>query len=156
MMSFTKLEEKMSELKELAESIDQVVKNMCANPGRSFSRDAHAKQLTDVIKGTKFPKDVADLFVDVTLISTPFTGAHSDDSFAALQELVKKEGKIVDNLLHCIADLKDTEHLLTVMDFTKGPKTKKTKVSFKKQRELAKKELETRGNPEYNVDYYLG
>ena len=146
----------MSDPKSSAESIDQAVRNMCANPGRSFSRDAHAKQLFDVIKGTKFPKDVADLFVDVTLISTPFTGAHSDDSYVALQKLVKKEGQIVNNLLHCIMDLKDTEHSLTIMDFSKGPTTKKVMVSFKKQRALAAKELEKRGSPAYDPEFYLG
>lgn len=146
----------MSEPGNQAEVINQVVKHMCANPGRAFSRDAHAQQLLDVIKSTKFPQKLADLFIDVTTISTPFSGAHSDDSFEALQKMVKEQGDIVNNLLHCITAIKDTEHSLTIMDFTSGTKTKKVMVSFKKQRELAKKELEKRGSPAYDPDCYLG
>lgn len=146
----------MSENVNSAEVIDQVIKNICANPGRSFSRDAHAKQLLDVIQKTNFPQNVADLFVEVTLISTPFTGAHSDDSYEALKALIKEKGHIVDNLLHYLMEIKDTEHSMTIMDFTSGVKTKKVKVSFKKQRDLAKKELEKRGNPDYDIKYYLG
>jgi len=145
----------MSGSETTAENIDQVIKDMCANPGRSFSKDAHAKQLFDVIVKTKFPRKVADLFIDVTLISTPFSGAHSEDSHNALKALIKEEGNIVNNLLHCITKIKDTEHSLTIMDFSKGPTTKKVIVSFKNQRNLAKKELEKRGNPEYNTAFYL-
>ena len=146
----------MSESGNQAEAIDQVIRDMCANPGRAFSRDAHAQQLLDAIQGTKFPQKLADLFIDVTIISTPFSGAHSEDSFEALQKLVKNKGDIATNLLHCITALKDTEHSLTIMDFTSGTKTKKMMVSFKKQRELAKKELEKRGSPAYDPECYLG
>jgi len=128
---------------------------MCANPGRQFSKDYHAKKLNDVIQSTTFPRKIADLFITVTMISTPFTGAHSKDSYEALNDLIKEEGAVVDNLLHCILKMKDDEQKLTVIDFSAGSKTKTTKVSFKKQRALAKKELEKRGNPPYNADAYL-
>jgi len=146
----------MSDVAPTAEVIDQVVKDMCAEPGRQFSKGAHAQKLYGMIQNTKFPRKIADLFIDVTLISTPFSGAHSEDSLKALEKLVKKRSRIVDNLLHCIVNLKDTEHSLNVIDFTKGSSaTKKTVVSFKKQRALAKKTLEKRNNPEYNAEYYL-
>lgn len=146
----------MAEIATTAEKIDQVIKDMCANPGRSFSKDHHAQKLYDVIQGTTFPRKIADLFIDITLITAPFTGAHSKDSHEALKKLIKEDGNIVNNLLHCIMEIKDTEHSLTTMDFTSGSSTeKKTKVSFKKQRDLAKMEIENRGNPEYNIAFYL-
>jgi len=138
-----------------SEKVNKVIIDMCADPGRQFSKDAHAERLNSIIQKTKIPKIVADLFIDVTMMSTPFTGAHSKDSFLALQKLVKEKGNIVDNLLHCVAKMKDSEQNLTVIDFNKGPSTKTTKVSFKKQRALAKGELEKRGKPAYNADYYL-
>ena len=144
----------MSDVKKITEGIDQAIRNMCSDPGRQFSKDVHAQRLFDVIKDIKFPKNIAELFINVTMMSTPFTGAHSEDSYQALLELVKEDGNIVINLLHCISKMKDSEQTLAVVNFGSGSSTKKTKVSFEKQRSLAKDELEKRGNPEYNADYY--
>ena len=128
---------------------------MCADPGRQFSKDAHAQRLYDAIKNTKFPNKIADLFINVTMMSTPFTGAQSEDSYQFMLELIKEDGDIVDNLLHCITKMKDGEQSLTILNVGSGTSTKKTKVSFKKQRTLAKEELEKRGNPKYNANFYI-
>jgi hypothetical protein len=138
--------------------LHEVVTAMCADPGRSFNKGAHAAPLYKLLPISKIPKDVADLFVDATTLTAKFTEVDTYESIDALKKLCTIEGAVVDNLLHCIAKMSDTEHILSVFDFTGrgGSSTRTTKVSFASQRKIAHEELTRRGSPEYDTRHYVG
>jgi len=142
--------------KELVETeLHDVITNMCANPGRSYSEEEHAEPLYKLLPKSNITKDVAKLFVKITTFTAAFTGIRMDQSMGALRKLCKLKGKIIDNLLHCIADMSDTEQTITTMVFGSGSNNKTSKVSFEEQRNMAQTELKKRGSPEYNPKFYL-
>lgn len=138
--------------------LHKVVTAMCAKPGRSFSMKAHAAPLHELLPASQISKETADLFVEATTFTAAFTGARTDESVNALQRLCQIKGPVTDNLLHCIAQISDSEHKLEVVDAT-GPAvvvsaSQSSKVSFETQRQLARAELKRRGSPEYDLSCY--
>jgi len=142
----------------IASRVHRVVNEMCAKPGRSFSKQAHAAPLYELLIASQIPKNVADLFVEATTFTAAFTGARTDESRNALQKLCGIQGPVVDNLLHCLTQLSDADHTVDVLD-ARGPavvvsSSQTSKVSFEVQREMAQAELKRRGSPKYDASRY--
>lgn len=140
----------------VAAKLHEVITAMCANPGRSFNKGAHAAPLYEILPKSKIPKDVADLFVEVTTFTAAFTGVRTTESMDALKKLCTIKGAVVDNLLHCVAKMSDAEQTMNVIDTTGtfGSGSRTSKVSFESQRNMARAELTTRGSPTYAVRHY--
>jgi hypothetical protein len=136
----------------VAAKLHEVITAMCVSPGRSFGKGSHAAPLYELIPSSKIPKNVADLFVDVTTITAAMTGVRTTESMNALKTLCTIKGTVVNN----IASMHDAEHTTAVMDFTGrgGSGDQITKVSFEAQRNMARAELTRRGSPNYDARYY--
>jgi hypothetical protein len=130
---------------------------MCADPGRSFSKDKHAARLLGHLADSHIPREVADLFVDATTFTAAFSGVRTGESVGALERLCEIRTAVVDNLLHCIAGMSDSSQTVAVIDAT-GPSLQKaettTAVSFEENRTIARQELERRGSPSYDIKHY--
>jgi len=142
----------------VAVRLDKVINAMCAKPGRSFSKKAHASPLYELLPASQITKEVADLFVEATTFTAAFTGARTNESVDALRRLCNVKGPEVDNLLHCITEMSDADHIVEVLDAT-GPNvvvssSQSSRVSFEVQREMARAELGRRGSPKYDVSCY--
>ncbi len=129
----------------MALRLHNVVTTMCAQPGRSFSKHAHAAPLYELLPASQITKAVADLFVEATTMTAAFTGARTDESLNALERLCRIQGPVIDNLLHCIAQISDSDHQVDVLDAT-GPRvvvtsSQSSKVSFEAQRQMARGKL---------------
>jgi hypothetical protein len=131
---------------------------MCAEPGRSFNKSKRAAPLFDLLPVSQISKDVANLFVDATTMTASFAGARTDESMAALRKLCEIKSPVVDNLLHNISSLPDTQHKISFVDATGATAVvsseQSTAVSFAAQREMARAELKRRGMPKYNPGHY--
>jgi enoyl-[acyl-carrier-protein] reductase (NADH) len=141
----------------IAEKVHEVITSMCADPGRSFSKEAHAAPLYKILPKSKIPKKVANLFVEVTTFTAAFTEIRTTESMDALKKLCAIKGAVVDNLLHCIANMSDseqTQHVIDVAGVLGGSKSRTSKVSFESQRKMARDELARRGSPAYDVTNY--
>jgi len=140
----------------VAEKVHEVITAMCANPGRSFSKEAHAAPLYEILPKSKITKAVSNLFVEVTTFTAAFTEVRTTESMDALKKLCAIKGAVVDNLLHCIANMSDSEQTMNVIDMTGtlGSSSRTSKVSFESQRKMARDELTRRGSPTYDVAHY--
>lgn len=140
----------------VAAKLHEVITAMCASPGRSFSKGAHAAPLYELLPTSKIPKDVTDLFVEVTTFTAAFTGVRTTESMDALKKLFTIKVAVVDNLLHCIVKMSDSEQTTNVIDTTGtfGSGSRTSKVSFKSQRNIARAELAKRGSPKYDARHY--
>jgi hypothetical protein len=140
----------------IAIKLHEIVTAMCAKPERSWNSESHAAPLYDLLPSSKIPKNVADLFIDVTIFISALTGVRTTESLEALRKLCNLKGQVVNNLLHCIAAMSDTEQTLQVLDMTGtfGSSSQTSKVSFEDQRNMARIELEKRGSPQYDIRYY--
>ena len=141
------------------EKVHEVITAMCADPGRSYSREEHAAPLYKILPKSKITKAISNLFVEVTTFTAAFTEVRTTESMDALKKLCTIKGAVVDNLLHCIANMSDSEQSMTVIDMTGtlgGSSSRTSKVSFKSQRKMAGDELTRRGSPPYDVAHYAG
>lgn len=139
----------------VAAQLHEVITAMCANPERSWNKAAHAAPLYKLIPTSKIPKDVADLFVEVTIFIAAMTGVRTTESMDAFKKLCTINGAVVDNLLHCIAKMSDAEQTTNVIDTTGGGSSSRTsKVSFEAQRNAARAEITKRGSPKYDARHY--
>ena len=140
----------------LATKVHEVVTAMCASPGRSFNKKAHAAPLYDLLPRSQIPEDVAELFVEATTFTAAFTGVRTTESMDALKKLCTIEGAVVDNLLHCITTMSDAEQTTELIDMSGklGSSSRTSEVSFESQRNMARAELERRGSPEYDARHY--
>lgn len=140
----------------VAAKLHEVITAMCASPGRSFSKGAHAAPLYELLPTSKIPKGVANLFVEVTTFTAAFTGVRTTESIDALKELCTIKGAVADNLLHCIAKISDAEQTMNVIDTTGQfrSNSRTSKVSFESQRNMARAELTRRGSPKYDARHY--
>src|SRR5512147_527617 len=87
-----------------ATKMHEVITAMCAKPGPTNDKSSRSASFYALLPTSSIPKDVADLFVDVTTFTTVFMmGPDLRDSMAALEKLCTIKGKVVNNLLHCIA-----------------------------------------------------
>jgi hypothetical protein len=75
----------------------------------------------------------------------------------ALEKLCTIKGAVVDNLLHCIAEMSDAEQTTNLIDMTGkiGSSSRTSKVSFAAQRYMARAELARRGSPKYDPRHYV-
>jgi len=141
-----------------AKNVHDVVTAMCAKPGRSFRKQSHAEPLHALLSSSDVTREVADFFVEATTLTAAFTGVRTTESMDALAKLCQIRSPVVDNLLHCIAQMSDTEQTTAVMDAT-GPRAQEASsstvaVSFEAQRRMARQELERRGSPAYGIRHY--
>lgn len=140
----------------ISKKIHEIISHMCQNPGRSFNKEEHSAPLYNILPSSKIPKEVAALFVEATTFTAAFTGVRTTESMKALKKLCKIKGAIVDNMLHCIAKMSDTEQTIQKFDMTGmiGSGSQTTEVSFEPQRILALTELKKRGSPKYDIKHY--
>lgn len=137
--------------------LHEVITSMCAHPRPSFRKKEHAASLYRLLPNSHIPKQVAELFVEVTAYTAAFTEIRFAESKAALEQLCQVRSPVVDNLLHAIAQMGDAEHTLVAIDATgPSPRTGKqtTHVSFEPQRQKARDELKKRGQPAYDAKHY--
>jgi hypothetical protein len=141
----------------LADKLHEVVTTMCKNPGRSFNKKSHAAPLLELLSRSQIPKDVAELFVEATTFTAAFTEVRTTESLKALKRLCTIEGPVVDNLLHCIANMSDAEQTVNMIDMsgTSGSSNRTYQVSFEPQRNIARTELARRGSPGYDPRHYV-
>lgn len=140
----------------VAQKVHEVITAMCADPGRSYSREEHAAPLYKILPKSKITKAVSNLFVEVTTFTAAFTEVRTTESMDALKKLCTIKGAVVDNLLHCIVNMSDSEQTMHVIDQTEtlGSSSRTSKVSFESQRKMARDELKRRGSPTYDVAHY--
>jgi HEAT repeat protein len=140
-----------------ARKLHDVITGMCANPGRSFRKQEHAACLYALLPSSHIPREVAALFVEATTFTAAFTEIRTTESLEALKKLCQIRTPVVDNLLHCIAQMSDAEQTRAVLDAT-GPRVHGVKstvpVSFEAQRVIARQELTRRSSPLYEIKHY--
>ena len=141
-----------------ATRLHEVITAMCADPGRSFRKEAHAELLYALLPTSTIPKDVAELFAEATTFTAAFTGVRTTESMDALKKLCTIKGPVVDNLLHRIVKMSDSEQTQEFVNVdatgTSRSRSRTMKVSFQPQRDMARAELAGRGSPKYDARHY--